>query len=88
MLFSIADGEENQFACTVPGTQSSVHGCTRDWPKVSMIRNKLTKIFLYTQEFARKLCSDLGLGGEFVTAVVYSVRQVSPLLTGRAGYVT
>ncbi len=28
------------------------------------------------QEFARKLCSDLGLGGEFVTAVVYSVRQV------------
>lgn len=26
------------------------------------------------EEFARKLCSDLGLGGEFVTAVVYSIR--------------
>ncbi len=86
MQFSIADGEENQFACTVPGTKSSVHGCTRvNWPKVFMVRNKLTRIFLYTQEFARKLCSDLGLGGEFVTAVVYSVRQVSPLLTGGAG---
>ena len=26
------------------------------------------------EEFARKLCSDLSLGGEFVTAIVYSVR--------------
>jgi len=26
------------------------------------------------EEFSRKLCSDLGLGGEFVTAVLYSVR--------------
>lgn len=26
------------------------------------------------EEFSRKLCSDLGLGGEFVTAVVYSIR--------------
>ena len=26
------------------------------------------------EEFAKKLCSDLGLGGEFVTAIVYSVR--------------
>jgi len=26
------------------------------------------------EEFSRKLCSDLGLGGEFVTAVEYSVR--------------
>jgi hypothetical protein len=35
-----------------------------------------TFLFCNLQEFARKLCSDLGLGGEFVTAVVYSVRQV------------
>ena len=26
------------------------------------------------EEFAKKLCSDLSLGGEFVTAIVYSVR--------------
>merc|ERR1711971_1495940 len=25
-------------------------------------------------EFARKICADLSLGGEFVTAIVYSVR--------------
>ena len=30
------------------------------------------------EEFAKKLCSDLSLGGEFVTAIVYSIRgQVS-----------
>ena len=26
------------------------------------------------EEFSRKLCADLGLGGEFVTAVLYSIR--------------
>lgn len=26
------------------------------------------------EEFAKKLCSDLSLGGEFVTAIVYSIR--------------
>ena len=26
------------------------------------------------EEFAQKLCADLSLGGEFVTAIVYSVR--------------
>ena len=26
------------------------------------------------EEFSRKLCADLGLGGEFATAVLYSVR--------------
>ena len=26
------------------------------------------------EEFSRKLCADLGLGGEFTTAVLYSVR--------------
>ncbi len=26
------------------------------------------------EEFAKKICSDLGLGGEFVTAIVYSIR--------------
>ena len=26
------------------------------------------------EEFAKKICSDLSLGGEFVTAIVYSVR--------------
>ena len=26
------------------------------------------------EEFAKKLCADLSLGGEFVTAIVYSVR--------------
>ena len=26
------------------------------------------------EEFARKLCADLSLGGEFVTAIVYSIR--------------
>ena len=30
-------------------------------------------IFFF-QDFSRKLCADLGLGGEFVTAVTYSVR--------------
>ena len=30
------------------------------------------------EEFAKKLCADLSLGGEFVTAIVYSIRgQVS-----------
>ncbi len=30
------------------------------------------------EEFAKKLCADLSLGGEFVTAIAYSVRgQVS-----------
>ena len=33
-------------------------------------------LLLPPQEFSRKLCSDLGLGGEFVTAVVYSIRHV------------
>jgi SWI/SNF-related matrix-associated actin-dependent regulator of chromatin subfamily B protein 1 len=26
------------------------------------------------EEFAKKICSDLSLGGEFVTAIVYSIR--------------
>ena len=26
------------------------------------------------EEFSKKLCGDLGLGGEFVTAVLYSIR--------------
>ena len=26
------------------------------------------------EEFAKKLCADLSLGGEFVTAIVYSIR--------------
>ena len=26
------------------------------------------------EDFARKICADLSLGGEFVTAIVYSVR--------------
>ena len=26
------------------------------------------------EEFARQLCADLGLGGEFVTAIAYSIR--------------
>lgn len=41
------------------------------------------------EEFSRKLCADLGLGGEFATAVLYSIRyqlltsphSTSPLLT-------
>ena len=26
------------------------------------------------EEFARQLCADLGLGGDFVTAIAYSIR--------------
>jgi len=26
------------------------------------------------EEFAKKVCSDLSLGGEFVTAIIYSIR--------------
>ena len=26
------------------------------------------------EEFSRKLCADLGLGGEFATAILYSIR--------------
>jgi hypothetical protein len=32
------------------------------------------------EEFAKKLCSDLSLGGEFVTAIVYSIRGQVGLL--------
>ena len=36
------------------------------------------------EEFAKKLCSDLSLGGEFVTAIVYSIRgQVHSKLNDR-----
>ena len=28
------------------------------------------------EDFARKICADLSLGGEFVTAIVYSVRGI------------
>ena len=37
-------------------------------------RNDQCITLIYSQDFARKLCADLGLGGEFVTAVTYSVR--------------
>ena len=34
------------------------------------------------EEFAQKLCADLSLGGEFVTAIVYSVRgQVKNMIS-------
>merc|ERR1712098_819256 len=35
------------------------------------------------EEFSRKLCADLGLGGEFATAVLYSLRcQLLRMLSG------
>lgn len=34
----------------------------------------MSKKIIFNQVFAMKLCAELGLGGEFVTAIAYSIR--------------
>ena len=72
MLFSLTHGNLEQVCRMIVSHQLNIH--VGNISLVDQFEWDISNPRNSPEEFARLLCADLGLGGEFVTAIAYSIR--------------
>lgn len=72
--YSKTQYSRGKYLITRSGKQSGVSFRTTMWLTLSKIEWDMSEKQNTPEKFASQLCRDLGLGGEFVTAISYSIR--------------